>query len=75
MVSSRSGEVESSATGAAINSSMRRTYLTADAGSSAQERAPRVLSDHPSRVSKTGSTAAWAEAEAGTRPIFSPCRR
>ena len=41
-MSSRSGLVESSATGASISSSMRRTYLIASAGSCAQERAPRV---------------------------------
>jgi len=39
---SRSGEVETSAMGAPISSSMRRTYFTACAGSSAQERAPAV---------------------------------
>ena len=42
MVSSRLGLVESSATGASISSSSLRTYLTHCAGSSAQERAPRV---------------------------------
>ena len=50
MVSWRSGLVDSSATGAPISSSMRRMYLTAVAGRSAQERAPWVLSDQPSRV-------------------------
>ena len=43
-VSSRSGLVDSSATGAPISSSSRRMYLIAVAGRSAQERAPRVLS-------------------------------
>ena len=38
IVSSRSGLVESSATGAPINSSTRRTYLMALAGSAAQDR-------------------------------------
>ncbi len=42
MVSSRLGLVERSATGAPISSSSRRTYLMHCAGSSAQERAPRV---------------------------------
>ena len=51
MVSSRSGLVESRATGAPISSSMRRMYFTAVAGRSAQERAPRVLFRQPSRVS------------------------
>src|SRR5713226_1474249 len=50
-VSSRSGLVENSATGASISSSMRRIYLMASALSCAQERAPRVLSLHPSTVS------------------------
>ena len=47
IVSSRSGEVERSATGHWINSSTRRTYLIASAGSSAQLRAPSVDCDHP----------------------------
>jgi len=51
IVSSRSGLVESRATGASISSSSRRMYLTAVAGSSAQERAPWVLSCQPSSVS------------------------
>src|SRR5258705_4029946 len=51
MVSSRSGLVESSATGAPISSSTRRIYLIAVAGSSAHERAPRVDPLHPSRLS------------------------
>ncbi len=51
MVSSRFGLVESSATGAPISSSSRRTYLMHCAGSSAQERAPRVDSVQPSMVS------------------------
>ena len=42
MVSSRFGLVESSATGAPISSSSRRTYLMHWAGSSAHDRAPRV---------------------------------
>src|SRR5712692_9246002 len=50
-VSSRSGLVENSATGASISSSLRRIYLMASALSCAQERAPRVLSLHPSTVS------------------------
>ena len=41
-MSSRSGEVLTSATGQRISSSMRRTYLIARAGRSAQLRAPRV---------------------------------
>ncbi len=48
IVSSRSGLVESSVTGASVNSSMRRTYLMAAAGSSAQDRAPLVDSLQPS---------------------------
>ncbi len=44
MVSSRSGLVESSVTGASTSSSIRFTYLIAWAGSCAQLRAPRVLS-------------------------------
>ena len=51
MVSSRFGLVDSSATGAPISSSRRRTYLMHWAGSSAQERAPRVDSVQPSMVS------------------------
>ena len=43
MVSSRCGLVESSATGAPISSSMRRTYFTALAGRSRQDRAPWVV--------------------------------
>ena len=39
IVSSRSGLVDSKATGQPINSSIRRTYLMASAGSCAQERA------------------------------------
>ena len=44
IVSSRSGEVLTSATGQRISSSMRRTYLIARAGRSAQLRAPWVES-------------------------------
>ncbi len=51
IVSSRSGLVDSSVTGASTNSSMRRTYLIACAGKSAQDRAPRVESRQPSIVS------------------------
>ena len=51
MESSRSGLVDSMATGAPISSSMRRTYLMVVAGKWAHDRAPRVLSDHPSMVS------------------------
>ena len=51
IVSLRSGLVDNRATGASINSSTRRMYLTAVAGRSAQERAPMVLSCQPSRVS------------------------
>ncbi len=48
IVSSRSGLVESSVTGDSVNSSMRRTYFTAAAGKSAQDRAPRVEALQPS---------------------------
>ncbi len=51
IVSSRSGLVESRVSGVWINSSMRRMYLTALAGKSTQERAPRVLSGQPWKVS------------------------
>jgi len=51
IVSSRSGLVESKATGAPISSSTRRIYLIAVAGRSAQERAPRVDSRQPASVS------------------------
>ncbi len=51
MVSSRSGLVERRATGASINSSMRRIYLIEVAGRSAQLRAPRVDSAQPSKLS------------------------
>ena len=51
MVSSRSGLVDSNATGQPINSSMRRTYFTASAGSSAHERALAVIPFQPSAVS------------------------
>ncbi len=51
MVSSRSGEVESMATGQSISSSTRRTYLIASAGNSPHVRAPTVLSDQPFMVS------------------------
>jgi hypothetical protein len=48
IVSSRSGEVLTSATGQRISSSMRRTYLIARAGRSAQLRAPWVDPGQPS---------------------------
>src|SRR6185312_3565267 len=51
MVSSRSGLVDSIATGAPISSSIYRTYLTACAGSSDQLRAPAVVPDQPSKDS------------------------
>ena len=51
IVSSRSGLVESMATGASISSSIRRMYLIAVAGRSIQLRAPRVDSGQPSIVS------------------------
>ena len=51
IVSSRSGLVESKATGQPTNSSMRRTYLMACAGSSAQLRAFAVGSCQPSMTS------------------------
>ena len=51
IVSSRSGLVERSATGAPISSSTRLIYLMAVAGSSPQERAPRVDPLQPSKVS------------------------
>ena len=51
IVSSRSGDVDSSATGQRISSSTRRTYFTALAGNCTQERAPLVLSVQPSNVS------------------------
>ena len=44
IVSSRSGEVDNSATGHWINSSIRLTYLIAAAGRSAHDRAPAVFS-------------------------------
>ncbi len=50
MVSSRSGLVDRSATGAPISSSTWRTYLIACAGRSAQLRAPTVDSFQPSSV-------------------------
>ena len=51
IVSSRSGLVESKATGQPTNSSMRRTYLIAAAGSCAHERARAVGSCQPATVS------------------------
>ena len=51
IVSSRSGLVDSKATGQPINSSIRRTYLIAAPGSCVQLRAPAVFSDHPSNSS------------------------
>ncbi len=51
IVSSRSGLVDSKATGQPTSSSMRRTYLIAGAGSSAQERARAVGSRQPATVS------------------------
>ena len=45
IVSSRSGEVDTSATGQSINSSILRTYLIALAGKSAHDLAPSVLAD------------------------------
>lgn len=51
IVSSRSGLVETSATGHWISSSTRRIYLIAWAGSSAQLRAPAVDSLQPSMLS------------------------
>ena len=47
IVSSRCGEVDTNATGHSINSSIRRTYLIACAGKSAQLRAPAVVSCQP----------------------------
>ena len=47
IVSSRSGEVDTSATGQSINSSILRTYLIALAGKSAHDLAPSVLSVQP----------------------------
>ena len=49
IVSSRSGLVESKATGHSIISSIERTYLTAWAGRAAQERAPAVEVCQPSK--------------------------
>ena len=51
IVSSRWGEVLTSATGQRINSSMRRTYLIACAGKSAHDRAPAVVPLQPSNSS------------------------
>ena len=51
MVSSRSGDVLTSATGQRISSSIRRTYLIARAGRSAQLRAPCVDPGQPSTSS------------------------
>ncbi len=51
MVSSRSGLVETSATGVSISSCTRLMYLIALAGRSAQLRAPAVLSLQPSSSS------------------------
>jgi hypothetical protein len=51
IVSSRSGLVESSATGHSTSSSRRLTYLTALAGSWAKLRAPLVVSSQPSSSS------------------------
>ena len=51
MVSSRSGLVESMATGQPTSSSIRRTYFIACAGKSAQERARAVGSCQPGIVS------------------------
>ena len=48
IVSSRSGEVDSIATGHPMSSSIRRTYLIAAPGRSAHRRAPAVLPPHPS---------------------------
>ena len=62
-MSSRSGLVETSATGQRINSSMRRTYLIARAGKSAQLRAPRVEPVYETIEGWRGSTAgarSWA---------------
>ena len=47
IVSLRSGEVDTSATGQSINSSILRTYLIASAGKSAHDLAPSVLSSQP----------------------------
>src|SRR5436309_1157743 len=65
IVSSRSGLVETRVTGQRISSSTRRIYLIAAAGSSAQLRAPAVVSCQPGIVSHTGSTAAWSAAFEG----------
>ena len=51
MVSSRSGLVDSKATGQPTNSSIRRTYFIACAGNCAQERARAVGSFQPAMVS------------------------
>ena len=66
MVSSRSGLVDSRATGQPTSSSTRRTYFIAWAGSCAQERALAVSAFQPSTVSYTGSTAACACSLAGS---------
>src|SRR5262245_43479888 len=75
MVSSRSGLVERSATGASISSSMRRMYLIAVAGSCAQERAPLVDSRQPSSVSYTGWAAACSAAPWGRWSYCAPPMR
>jgi hypothetical protein len=51
IVSSRCGDVDTNVTGHSISSSMRRIYLIACAGSSAQLRAPAVVPCQPSIVS------------------------
>ncbi len=51
ITSSRSGLVETSATGVSMSSAIRFTYLTASAGRSLQERAPTVDPFHPCMVS------------------------
>src|SRR5690606_42108190 len=53
--------VETEATGHSINSSIRRIYLIACAGRSAQRRAPAVVSLQPGMSSYTGSSAARSE--------------
>src|SRR4029077_5476094 len=72
IVSSRSGLVLSRATGQPTSSSTLRTYLMQVAGSSAKERAPRVLSPQPSKVSHTGLSLACAPMVKGKRSIFLP---
>ena len=64
-MSSRSGLVDSKATGVPVNSSILLTYFTASAGRSFHCLAPKVLPSQPSNSSKIGLILDCCSAEDG----------